>query len=100
VLGQVFEELEIAKKENGKLNHIIMNAVLMACVNCKDIDYGLRVFNEMAAPGGTGVDNVTYGTLLKVFHHNPKASWEDVTDCWLYALVVWCREYLFWSIAK
>jgi pentatricopeptide repeat protein len=74
VLGQVFEELEIAKKENGKLNHIIMNAVLMACVNCKDIDYGLRVFKEMAAPGGTGVDNVTYGTLLKVFHHNPKAS--------------------------
>ncbi|CAK9860089.1 unnamed protein product [Sphagnum jensenii] len=64
-LGKVFEELEIAKKENGKLNHIIMNAVLMACVNCKDIDYGLRVFNEMAAPGGTGVDNVTYGTLLK-----------------------------------
>ncbi|CAK9257671.1 unnamed protein product [Sphagnum jensenii] len=64
-LGKIFEELEIAKKENGKLNHIIMNAVLMACVNCKDIDYGLRVFNEMAAPGGTGVDNVTYGTLLK-----------------------------------
>lgn len=63
---QVFAELEVAKKENEKLNHITMNAVMAACVSCGDIDRALRVFDEMSKPGGCGVDNVTYGTLLKV----------------------------------
>ena len=43
-----------------------MNAVLMACVECKDIDRALSVYKEMIEPGSCGVDNVTYGTLLKV----------------------------------
>lgn len=63
---QVFEELEVAKQEHGQLNHIIMNAAVMACVACKDIDRALALYDEMVEPGGCGVDNVTYGTLLKV----------------------------------
>lgn len=63
---QVFEELEQAKQEHGQLNHIIMNAAVMACVACKDIDRALALYDEMVKPGGCGVDNVTYGTLLKV----------------------------------
>lgn len=43
-----------------------MNAVLQACVHCHDIDSALRVFSEMSKPEGCGVDDVTYGTLLKV----------------------------------
>jgi hypothetical protein len=67
---QVFEELEQAKQEHGQLNHIIMNAAVMACVTCKDIDRALTLYDEMAKPGGCGVDNVTYGTLLKVRNLN------------------------------
>lgn len=63
---QVFEEIEIAKKQHGKLNIIVMNAVMQACVHCHDIDSALRVFEEMSKPDGCGVDDVTYGTLLKV----------------------------------
>ncbi|XP_024382492.1 pentatricopeptide repeat-containing protein At5g10690 isoform X2 [Physcomitrium patens] len=64
-LDLVFEELEVAKQEHGQLNHIIMNAAVMACVACKDIDRALALYDEMVEPGGCGVDNVTYGTLLK-----------------------------------
>lgn len=42
-----------------------MNAVMQACVHCHDIDSALRVFDEMSKPEGCGVDDVTYGTLLK-----------------------------------
>lgn len=62
----MFEELEQAKQEHGKLNHIIMNAAMMSCVACKDIDRALALYDEMVKPDGCGVDNVTYGTLLKV----------------------------------
>jgi len=68
----VFEELEQAKQEHGKLNHIIMNATMMACVACEDIDRALALYDEMVKPDGCGVDNVTYGTLLKV--RNPEIS--------------------------
>ncbi|KAG8381974.1 hypothetical protein BUALT_Bualt05G0028300 [Buddleja alternifolia] len=64
-LAQIFEEIEIAKKEHGKLNTIVMNAVMQACVHCRDIESALRVFGEMSKPEGCGVDDVTYGTLLK-----------------------------------
>ncbi|KAK6129854.1 hypothetical protein DH2020_036440 [Rehmannia glutinosa] len=64
-LAQIFEEIEIAKKQHGKLNIIVMNAVLQACVHCRDIESALRVFAEMSKPEGCGVDDVTYGTLLK-----------------------------------
>lgn len=64
-LDLVFEELEQAKQKHGQLNHIIMNAAVLACVTCKDIDRALTLYDEMAKPGGCGVDNVTYGTLLK-----------------------------------
>lgn len=43
-----------------------MNAVMQACVHCRDIDSALRFFDEMSKPDGCGVDEVTYGTLLKV----------------------------------
>lgn len=42
-----------------------MNAVMQACVHCHDIDSALRVFDEMSKPEGCGVDDITYGTLLK-----------------------------------
>ncbi|XP_022140025.1 pentatricopeptide repeat-containing protein At5g10690 isoform X2 [Momordica charantia] len=64
-LHQVFEEIEIAKRRYGKLNTIVMNAVLEACVHCGDIDLALRTFYEMSKPDNCGVDNVSYGTLLK-----------------------------------
>ncbi|CAM8955519.1 unnamed protein product [Rhodiola kirilowii] len=62
-LKQVIKEIEVAKRRYGKLNVIVMNAVLEACVHCDDIELALKVFDEMCA--GCGVDNVTYGTLLK-----------------------------------
>ncbi|XP_028781243.1 pentatricopeptide repeat-containing protein At5g10690 [Neltuma alba] len=64
-LHQIFEEIEIAKKRYGKLNTIVMNAVMEACVHCGDIDSALRVFNDMTKPRSCGVDAVTYATLLK-----------------------------------
>ncbi|KAL0327643.1 UNVERIFIED_CONTAM: Pentatricopeptide repeat-containing protein [Sesamum angustifolium] len=64
-LAQIFEEIEIAKTQHGKLNTIVMNAVMQACVHCRDIESALRVFGEMSKPEGCGVDNVTYGTLLR-----------------------------------
>lgn len=43
-----------------------MNAVMQACIHCDDIDSALEVFGEMSKLEGCGVDNITYGTLLKV----------------------------------
>lgn len=63
---QIFKELEIAKRRYGKLNTIVMNAVMEACVHCGDVDLALKVFDEMIKPESCGVDNITYGTLLKV----------------------------------
>lgn len=63
---QIFEEIEIAKKLHGKLNTIVMNAVMQACVHCHDIESARAVFAEMSKPEGCGVDTITYGTLLKV----------------------------------
>ncbi|XP_047327073.1 pentatricopeptide repeat-containing protein At5g10690 [Impatiens glandulifera] len=64
-LHQIFEEIEIAKKQHGKLNTIVMNAVLKACVHCGDIDAALSVFADMKELENCGVDDITYGTLLK-----------------------------------
>ncbi|EEF46790.1 pentatricopeptide repeat-containing protein, putative [Ricinus communis] len=64
-LQQIFEEIEVAKTRFGKLNKIVMNAVMEACVHCGNIDSALRLFEEMSKPGSSGVDGVTYGTLLK-----------------------------------
>lgn len=65
---QIFKEIEIAKRRYGKLNTILMNAVMEACVHCGDVDLALKIFDEMAEPGSCGVDNITYGTLLKVLN--------------------------------
>ena len=54
------------KRSHGKLNTIVMNAVTEARVHCGDVDVALKVFDEMTKPESCGVDNVTYGTLLKV----------------------------------
>ncbi|XP_065851513.1 pentatricopeptide repeat-containing protein At5g10690 isoform X1 [Euphorbia lathyris] len=64
-LQQIFEEIEVAKKRYGKLNTIVMNAVVEACVHCGDIDSAFQVFDEMSKPESCGVDGITYGTLLK-----------------------------------
>ncbi|GKV16315.1 hypothetical protein SLEP1_g26973 [Rubroshorea leprosula] len=64
-LHQIFEEIELAKRQYGELNTIVMNAVLEACVHCGNVDLALKIFDEMAKPDGCGVDGVTYGTLLK-----------------------------------
>ncbi|KAL8499460.1 hypothetical protein ACS0TY_022429 [Phlomoides rotata] len=64
-LAQIFEEIEFAKRQHGKLNIIVMNAVMQACVHCHDIESALRLFDEMSRPEGCGVDDVTYGTILK-----------------------------------
>ncbi|GFQ02103.1 pentatricopeptide repeat-containing protein at5g10690 [Phtheirospermum japonicum] len=63
-LAQIFEEIEIAQEQHGKLNNIVMNAVLQACVHCHDIDFALKVFDEMSKREGCGVDEVTYGTTI------------------------------------
>lgn len=60
------EEIEVAKERFGKLNTVVMNAVVEACVHCGDIDSALMLFDEMAEPGSCGVDTITYGTILKV----------------------------------
>lgn len=60
------DEVEVAKRRLGKLNTIVMNAVMEACVRCGDIDSALRIFDEMRNREGCGVDTVTYATLLKV----------------------------------
>ncbi|XWS72825.1 hypothetical protein CRYUN_Cryun02cG0073600 [Craigia yunnanensis] len=64
-LHQIFEEIEGAKREYGKLNTIVMNAVMEACVHCGDVDLALSIFHQMAQPHSCGVDTVTYATLLK-----------------------------------
>ncbi|KAL5782898.1 hypothetical protein ACOSP7_007927 [Xanthoceras sorbifolium] len=64
-LHQIFEEIETAKRKHGKLNTIVMNAVMEACVHCGDVDTAIKMFEEMSKPESCGVDNVTYGTLLK-----------------------------------
>lgn len=56
----------MARKRYGKLNTIVMNAVLEACVYCGDVDAALRVFEGMVRLEKCGVDSVTYGILLKV----------------------------------
>ncbi|XP_044462915.1 pentatricopeptide repeat-containing protein At5g10690 isoform X2 [Mangifera indica] len=64
-LHQIVEEIKIARRRYGKLNTIVMNAVLEACVHCRDIDLALKFFDDMSQPESCGVDNVSYGTLLK-----------------------------------
>ncbi|BFI23866.1 protein MpPPR_61 [Marchantia polymorpha subsp. ruderalis] len=66
-LDQVFKLIEEAKKEKEGWtpNIIIMNTVVAACVRCHDIDRAIQVYQEMIEDNGCGVDNVTYGTLLR-----------------------------------
>ncbi|KAJ3704838.1 hypothetical protein LUZ61_008543 [Rhynchospora tenuis] len=64
-LKQIFSEVEAARKRNGKLNTIVMNAVMEACVHCGDVDSARKVFEEMSDPGGCGIDCVSYGIMLK-----------------------------------
>ncbi|KAG5244522.1 pentatricopeptide repeat-containing protein [Salix suchowensis] len=64
-LEQIFEEVESAKKRYGKLNTIVMNAVMEACVHCGDTESALKVFDEMCKSESCRVDGVSYGTLLK-----------------------------------
>ncbi|XP_040867349.1 pentatricopeptide repeat-containing protein At5g10690 [Glycine max] len=61
----ILDEVEVANKHFGKLNTIVMNAVVEACVRCGDIDSAIRIFDGMKKRDGCGVDTVTYATLLK-----------------------------------
>ncbi|CAI6005669.1 unnamed protein product [Closterium sp. NIES-64] len=65
IASQVFQLLDDAKRSRKAVNMITMNAAMAACVNCGDIDRALDLFDDMTADGGTGVDSITYGTLLK-----------------------------------
>ncbi|KAI3961463.1 hypothetical protein MKX01_001199 [Papaver californicum] len=64
-LHQVFREIGYAKKRYGKVNTIVMNAVMEACVHCGDVDSALRIFHEMEMPDNCGVDAISFGILLK-----------------------------------
>ncbi|WOL06458.1 pentatricopeptide repeat-containing protein [Canna indica] len=64
-LHQIFEEVELAKRRYGRLNTIVMNAVMEACVHCGDVTSARRMFEEMSKPDGCGVDNASFGILLK-----------------------------------
>ncbi|KAJ8634622.1 hypothetical protein MRB53_008889 [Persea americana] len=64
-LHQIFREIELSRRRHGKLNTIVMNAVMEACVHCKDVDSAMRIFQEMSEPDGCGVDSITFATLLK-----------------------------------
>lgn len=59
----------MAKRRYGKLNTIVMNAVLEACVHCCDIHSARKIFDEMSSSQGCGADTITYATLLKVLPH-------------------------------
>jgi pentatricopeptide repeat protein len=66
-------EVEASKRRarsgrGGGTNIIVMNAVLEACVSCGDVDLAVQLFGEMRGPMGCGVDAVSYGILLKVYH--------------------------------
>ncbi|XP_042389828.1 pentatricopeptide repeat-containing protein At5g10690-like isoform X2 [Zingiber officinale] len=64
-LRQIFDEVELAKRRYGRLNTIVMNAVMEACVHCGDVGSARRVFDAMAHPDGCGVDDISFGILLK-----------------------------------
>ncbi|KAH7688158.1 Aldolase-type TIM barrel-containing protein [Dioscorea alata] len=64
-LRQILREIEKAKKRYGKLSTAVMNAVMEACVHCRDIESSIQVFEEMAKPESCGVDDISYGILLK-----------------------------------
>ncbi|XP_028208423.1 pentatricopeptide repeat-containing protein At5g10690-like [Glycine soja] len=64
-ISRILDEVEVANKHFGKLNTIVMNAVVEACVRCGDIDSAIRIFDGMKKRDGCGVDTVTYATLLK-----------------------------------
>lgn len=86
LLVQIFEEVEIAERRYGKLNTIVMNAVMEACVHCGDVDAALKIFAEMLKPESCGVDSVTYGTLLKV--------WRVIVNVYIFSLVTWLNALL------
>ncbi|CAM6116715.1 unnamed protein product [Calypogeia fissa] len=64
-VDQVFDLLKELKTEGRTLCIIIMNAVVEACVQCNDIERAITVYREMLQPDSCGVDNITYGILLK-----------------------------------
>jgi pentatricopeptide repeat protein len=69
-------EVEASKRRarsgrGGGINIIVMNAVLEACVSCGDVDLAVQLFEEMRGPMGCGVDDVSYGILLKVYSYFP-----------------------------
>lgn len=65
-LSQVFDLLEKLRMESKTPCIIVMNAVVEACVHCYDMERAITVYREMLQPGNCGVDNITYGILLKV----------------------------------
>ena len=82
-------EVEVARRQFGKLNTIVMNAVLEACVRCGDIDSAIRIFVEMKKGDGCGVDTVTYATLLKVLY------WSSYFRLFLFSFSKFALPHLF-----
>lgn len=64
-MRQIFEEIEVAKRQYGVLNRIVMNAVMDACVRCGNVDLANQIFQEMLKPESCGVDTISFGILLK-----------------------------------
>ncbi|XP_061368892.1 uncharacterized protein LOC133311804 [Gastrolobium bilobum] len=65
--SSILDKVEVARKHFGKVNTIVMNAIMDACVHCVDLDSTLKIFHEMKNPTGCGVDTVIYATHLKGF---------------------------------
>ncbi|XP_024532860.1 pentatricopeptide repeat-containing protein At5g10690 isoform X1 [Selaginella moellendorffii] len=63
-LKEIFEILDCAK-EKKLVNRKTMNAVMEACVHCGDIHRTMQLFQYMVQPDACGVDEITYGTLIK-----------------------------------
>ncbi|KAM7261661.1 hypothetical protein ACFE04_020738 [Oxalis oulophora] len=66
----IYDEIEVVKIKYGRLNTIVMNAMMEACVRCRDVDLAVKVFHDMSQPDSCGVDTVTYGILLKSSYMN------------------------------
>eukprot|EP00899_Mesostigma_viride_P010319 jgi/Mesvir1/19289/Mv10364-RA.1 len=64
-LRKIFDVLDEASARGQAPNLVTMNAALAACTRCGAVDTALDLFAEMDAPGGCGIDAVSYGTLIK-----------------------------------
>ncbi|KAG4944053.1 hypothetical protein JHK85_048699 [Glycine max] len=74
--ANILDEVEVANKHFGKLNTIVMNAVVEACVRCGDIDSAIRIFDGMKKRDGCGVDTLkpemSHSTTVEKFRDDDR----------------------------